>query len=209
MVRSLVLGIVCYEISVMVRQMTRRIFWSGDVRHGTSEPPGPAEPADTGTAGVAARLGQPQQQRLIADPLPHVQPRTFPRRSPSSCAWQIEIAAGKLVMAARKLMCKELGAGARCWRCKAAANQITALQYIYETVGVTSLERAATELRADLDTPAHAEALKTTERKLQISEQRVATLEASLTKQQQEGLLPTTPTRKSSCSTVVPSARQR
>ena len=54
----------------------------GDVRHGTSQPPGPAEPADTGTAGMAARLGQPQQQRLIAGPLPCGQPRVLPRRSP-------------------------------------------------------------------------------------------------------------------------------
>ena len=58
----------------------------GDVRHGTSKPPGPAEPANTGTAGMAARLGQPQQQRLIADPLPHEQHRALPRRSPTSCA---------------------------------------------------------------------------------------------------------------------------
>ena len=49
----------------------------GDVRHGTSEPPR-REPANTGTAGMAARLGQPQQQRLIADPLPHVQLRALP-----------------------------------------------------------------------------------------------------------------------------------
>ena len=46
-----------------------------------------------------------------------------------------------------------------------------------------SFERATTELMADLDTPALTEALKTAER-LQISEQRVATLEASLTRQQ-------------------------
>ena len=97
-------------------------------------------------------------------------------------ARQVEVAAGKLVMAARKLMCKELGAGARCRHRKAAANQITALRYISEAVGVKSFERATTELRKDLDTPALAEALKTSERKLQISEQRVATLEASLTR---------------------------
>ena len=54
------------------------------------------------------------------------------RRSPSSCAWQVEVGAGKLVMAASKLMCKELGAGARCRMRKAAANQITALLYISE-----------------------------------------------------------------------------
>ena len=47
---------------------------SGDVRHGTSEPPGPEEPADTGTAGMAAGLGQPRQQRQIAGPLPCEQP---------------------------------------------------------------------------------------------------------------------------------------
>ena len=35
-----------------------------------------------------------------------------------------------------------------------------------------------------MDTPALAEALTATERKLQIAEQRVATLEASLTRQQ-------------------------
>ena len=67
---------------------------------------------------------------------------------------------------------------------KAAANQITALRHISEAVGVKSFERATTELRADLNTPALPEALKTTERKLQIAEQRVTTLEASLTRQQ-------------------------
>ena len=81
-------------------------------------------------------------------------------------------------------MCKEHGAGARCRLRKAAANQITALRYISEAVGVRSFERATTELRTDLDTPALADALKTTGRKLQIAEQRVATLEASLTQQQ-------------------------
>ena len=58
----------------------------GVVRHDTSEPLGPAEPANTGTAGMAARVGQPQQQRLIAGPLPHEQPRALPRRSPSCVA---------------------------------------------------------------------------------------------------------------------------
>ena len=128
---------------------------------------------------MAARLGLPQQQRLIADPLLHEQPRALPRRSPSSYAWQVEVAAGKLVMAANKLMCKELGAGARCRPRKAVANQITALRYISEAVGVKSFERATTELRVDLNTPAPADALKTTERKLQM-----ATLEASLTRRQ-------------------------
>ena len=70
-------------------------------------------------------------------------------------------------------MCKELGAGARCQLRKAAANHITALQYISEAVGVKGVERATTEWRTDLDTPALAETLKTTERKLQIAEQRV------------------------------------
>ena len=125
-----------------------------DVRHGTSEPPGPAESANTGTAGMAAWLGQPQQQQLIADPLPQEQPRALPRRSPSGCSWQVEVAAGKLVMAASKLMCKELCAGARCRLREAAANQITAVRYISEAVGVKSFERATTELRTDLDTPA-------------------------------------------------------
>ena len=37
-------------------------------------------------------------------------------------------------------------------------------------LGVKSVEKATTELRVDLDTPALAEALKTTERKLQIVE---------------------------------------
>ena len=76
----------------------------GDVRHGTSEPLGPAVPSDTGTAGMAAGLGQPQQQQLIAAPLPYVQTRAQPQRSPSGHAWQVEVAAGKLVMAASKLM---------------------------------------------------------------------------------------------------------
>ena len=67
---------------------------------------------------------------------------------------------------------------------KGGSNQITALRYISEAVGVKSFERATTELRADLNTPALAEALKTIERKLQIAKQRVATLEASLTRQQ-------------------------
>ena len=83
---------------------------------------------------------------------------------------------GKLVMTASKLMCKELGAGARCGLRTAAANQITALRYISEAVGEKSFETATTELKADLDMPALAEALKATERKLQIAEQRVATL---------------------------------
>ena len=143
------LGIVCYEIAMMVRQMTRRIFWRvvmSDMAH------------------LNRLVLQPQQQRLIADPLPHVQPRALPRRSPSSYAWQVEVAAGKLVMSANKLMCKELGAGARCRLRKAAANQITALRYVSESVGAKSFERATRELRAELDTPALAEALKATER---------------------------------------------
>ena len=49
--------------------------------------------------------------------------------------------------------------GAWCWRAMptAAANQITALRYISEAVGVKSFERATTELGTDLDTPALAE----------------------------------------------------
>ena len=58
-------------------------------------------------------FGQPLQQRLIADPLPHEQPRALQRRSPSGYAWQVKVAAGKLVMAASKLTFKELGAGAQ------------------------------------------------------------------------------------------------
>ena len=102
------------------------------------------------------------------------------------------------------------GAGARCRLRKVAGNQIIALRYISEAVGVKSFERATKELRADLDTPALAEALKTTGRMLQIAEQRVATLEASLTRQQnlwmhgeqepstflQEGQPPTTSYKK-------------
>ena len=94
------------------------------------------------------------------------------------------VAAGMLVIAASKLMCKELGAGARCRLRTATANQIAALRCISEPVGVKSFERATTELIADLDTPALAEAMKTTERKVQIAGQLVATLEASLTRQQ-------------------------
>ena len=163
---------------------------------------------------------QPQQQRLIADPQANTQPRALQRRSPSESAWQVEVAAGKLVMAASKLMCKELGAGARCWLRKVAANQITALRYTSEAVGVMSFETATTEQRADLDRPALAEPLKTAEKKLQIAEQRVATLEASLTRQQNlrmhgepigppSTFLEVTPTRRSSCNSVVQSARQR
>ena len=122
-------------------------------------------------------LRQPQQQRLSPG-TPHLgQLRALPRRSPSGYAWQVEVAASKL-------MCKELGPGARCRLRRAAADQITALRYISEAVGVKSFERATTELRADLDTPALAWALKATERKLQIAEQRVAALEASLSRQQ-------------------------
>ena len=55
----------------------------------------------------AAALVQPQQQRLIADPQANTQPRALQRRSPSVYAWQV-------VMAANRLMGKELGAGARC-----------------------------------------------------------------------------------------------
>ena len=47
-----------------------------------------------------------------------------------------------------------------------------------------SFEKATTELREDLDTAALAEALRTAEGRLQISQQRVAALEASLTRQQ-------------------------
>ena len=79
---------------------------------------------------------------------------------------------------------KELGLGARCRLRRAAADQVTALRHISEAVGVKSLEKATTELRADLDTPALAGALKATERKPQIAEQRVATLEASLSRQE-------------------------
>ena len=71
-------------------------------------------------------------------------------------AWQVEVAACKLVMAANKMICKELGAGARCRLRKAAANQITALQYISEAVEVMSSERATTKMRTVLDTPALA-----------------------------------------------------
>ena len=85
--------------------------------------------------------------------------------------WQVEVAAEKLVVAASKLMCKEFGAGARCRLRKAAANQITALRYISEAVGVKRFQNATTELKADVDTRALAEAMKTTERKLQIAEQ--------------------------------------
>ena len=62
----------------------------GDVRRGTSEPFGLAKPADMGTAGMAAGFGHPQQQWLMADPLPYEQPR----------ALQVEVAACKLVMTA-------------------------------------------------------------------------------------------------------------
>ena len=109
--------------------MTRRIFWQvvmSDLAHPNRFVF--AEKADTGTAGMAAGLGQPQQQRLTADPLPYGQPRALPRRSPSGYAWQVEVAAGKLVMAASKLACKELGAGARCRLRKGTANPITAVR---------------------------------------------------------------------------------
>ena len=54
----------------------------GDVRHGTLEQLGLAEPADEGTARMAAGLRQPQQQWLNADPRPYGQPRALQRRSP-------------------------------------------------------------------------------------------------------------------------------
>ena len=152
--------------------------------HEASEPSVPAESASAADARMGAGLRQPQQQRLSSGS-PHLgQPRALPRRSPSGYAWQVEVAAGKLVIAASKLMCKELGPGARCRLRRAAADQITALRYISEAVRVKSFERSTTELRADLDTPALAGALKATERKLQIAEQRVAALEASLSRQQ-------------------------
>ena len=152
--------------------------------HGSSESSVPAEPASTANARMGAGLKQPQQQRLIADSPPCAQPRALPRRSPSGYAWQVEVAAGKLVIAASKLMCKELGLGARCRLRRAAADQVTALRFISEAVGVKSSEKATTELRADLDTPALAGALKATERKPQIAEQRVASPEASLSRQE-------------------------
>ena len=156
----------------------------GNYGHEASEPSVPAESASTADARMGKGLRQPQQQRLSSGS-PHLgQPRALPRRSPSGYAWQVEVASGKLVIAASKLMCKELGPGARCRLRRAAADQITALRYISEAVGVKSFERATTEMRADLDTPALAWALKATERKLQIAEQRVAALEASLSRQQ-------------------------
>ena len=88
------------------------------------------------------------------------------------------------MIAASKLMCKELGLGARCRLRRTAADQVTALRYISEAVGVKSSEKATTELRADLDTRALADASKATGRKPQIAEQRVATLEASLSRQE-------------------------
>ena len=158
------LEIVCHEISVMVRQMTRRIFWQV-VMSDIAQLNRLVLQNQQTRALPAWQQGsrQPQQQRLIADPLPCGQPRALPQRSPSANAWQVEVAVGKLVMAASKLMCEELGAGARCRLRKAAANQIAALRCISEAVGVKSFERVTTELRADLDTPALAEALKTNE----------------------------------------------
>ena len=133
---------------------------------------------------MAAGPGQPQKRRLSAVPQPCGQPGGGQRRSPSGYAWQVEVVAGKLVIAANRLMGKELDGGARCRLRKATANQITALRYISEAVGVKSFEKATTKLWEDLDTPALAEALRTAEMRLQISEQRVAALEASLTRQQ-------------------------
>ena len=106
------------------------------------------------------------------------------RRSPSDYAWQDEVAAGKLVVAANRRMGKEVDGGARCRLRKATANQITALRYISEAVGVKSVEKVTTKLREDLGTPSLAEALRTAEWRLQISKQRVAALEASLTRLQ-------------------------
>ena len=37
-----------------------RLLTHDKIEHVTSEPPDPAEPADTGTAGMAAGLGQPR-----------------------------------------------------------------------------------------------------------------------------------------------------
>ena len=93
------------------------------------------------------REGQTTSSTLDAS---YEQPRALQRTSPSRYAWQVEVAAGKLVMAASKLICKELGVGARCQLRKAAANQITALRCVSEAVGVKSFERASTELRGGL-----------------------------------------------------------
>ena len=100
------LEFICREISALMRHMTRRIFWQV-VMPDMAQLPGPAEPTD-----MAAGLGRPQQERLIADPPPFEQPRALQRKSPSGYAWQVEVAAGELVMAASKLTCKELSAGA-------------------------------------------------------------------------------------------------
>ena len=72
-------GIVCYEISVMVPQMTRRIFWTevtSDMEHLNR-----LVLQNQQTQALLEWQQQPQQQRLIAGPLPYEQPRALPRRS--------------------------------------------------------------------------------------------------------------------------------
>ena len=85
-------------------------------------------------------------------------------------------------MTTSKLMCRELDANACCLLRETTANQITTLCCISEAFRMKSFERATTELRTDLDTPTLAETIQTTAGKLEITEQRKTTLEASLTR---------------------------
>ena len=80
-----------------------------------------------------------------------------------------------------------LARGADCARRPQTRSLLCATSF--EALGVKSFERATTELREDLDAPALAGALKATEKKFQIAEQRVATPEASLTRQQNPGCM--------------------
>ena len=76
------------EDSFMVRQMTRRIFWQvvmSEMAHVNrlvlQNKQTRALPEWQQGSGSRSNNG------LIADPLPHEQPRALPRRSPSAYAW--------------------------------------------------------------------------------------------------------------------------
>ena len=152
----------------------------GDVRHGSPETLGPAEPTDAGTARMADRAraaaaATAEHCSTLCGQLGGTQ-----CRSTSGDAWQVEVAPSKVVTAANRLTGKKPGAGAR-WRWRnAAPHQMTALCYVPDAVGAKNVETAA----ADTDARALVEALQTTKRTWHLSEQRVSTPEACLTRQQ-------------------------
>ena len=70
---------------------------------------------NAGPAGMAAGPKQPLQRRLSVDPQHCGQPGGGQWRSPSGYAWQVEVAASKLVMAASMLTSSQGGSKPNHW----------------------------------------------------------------------------------------------